>query len=55
MTGLTMVGGAGMNCEGDSCAIPGAAAVSGTTEPAADSGTTEADFQTPEHAGVSAE
>ncbi|WP_291044575.1 hypothetical protein [Herbiconiux sp.] len=52
MTGLTMVGGAGMNCEGDSCAIPSADAVTGApdAEPATGSETMVA-----EPAGVSAE
>lgn len=44
MTGLTMIGGAGMNCEGDSCVIPEAGAASAV--PGA---------ETAESAGVSAE
>jgi hypothetical protein len=45
-----MVGGAGMNCEGDSCAVPSAGAVIGA--PDAGNGT-EASVAEP--AGVSAE
>jgi hypothetical protein len=44
VTGFTMVGGPGMSCEGDSCTIPEADAVTGTP----DAGATEP-------AGVSAE
>jgi hypothetical protein len=52
MTGFTMVGGVGMSCEGDSCAVPSAGAVTGA--PDAGDGT-EPDASVAEPAGVSAE